>query len=221
MNDCTKTMLPFAAALALLLSPAGAAVAGAESAAAGVETAAMSPDTGAAANASETEMRILKELHHTNQQEIRLGNLAEKKIKMRTEATWGPETEKVRDYAQMLVQDHQNLDEKVRKLASNEGVSLQKLGKNEKQKLEKHAERLDNLSGNEFDSAFLKAMLNGHEKAIQRFEKAEGNVQSADVKGLLRDDVLPVLKKHHDRAQKLRARFGGEGGLGLGAETVP
>jgi putative membrane protein len=64
----------------------------------------------------------------------------------------------------------------------------------------------DSLSGAEFDRAFAKHMVEGHEKAIRKFEAASASLQDADLKEYA-DNTLPVLRDHLQMAQNLQSQI--------------
>ena len=65
---------------------------------------------------------------------------------------------------------------------------------------------LETLPEPEFDRAFVKHMIAGHQKAIREFENASATLQDADLRDYA-DDTLPVLRKHLERAQELQMKI--------------
>ena len=64
----------------------------------------------------------------------------------------------------------------------------------------------DSLSGVDFDRAFAKHMVAGHEKAIHEFEAASASLSDADLKEYA-DNTLPVLRDHLRMAQDLQSQI--------------
>ena len=64
----------------------------------------------------------------------------------------------------------------------------------------------NSLSGADFDRAFAKHMVAGHEKAIRKFEAASASLQDADLKEYA-ENTLPVLREHLRMAQSLQSQI--------------
>ena len=103
----------------------------------------------------------------------------------------------VRDFGQMLVQDHSVNNDKAKSLAQSEGVTLPTESKPEAKQV---YDKLSALSGDAFDREFAKAMVKDHKKDIREFE---GQAKSSDEVGKFAQDTLPTLKKHLQMAQSL------------------
>lgn len=106
----------------------------------------------------------------------------------------------VKNFAQMLVDDHGAANDKLREIATSHNLALPASLPEDKKK---ELERLGQLSGAEFDREFVKiAGLKDHRHDIDEFEKASQQAQNADVKNFAQS-TLPTLKKHLEAAQKL------------------
>jgi putative membrane protein len=120
--------------------------------------------------------------------EVSIGHLASSKG-----ATQG-----VRDFANMLVTDHSAHKQKLIDLANSAGVAVPtepaETGRAQLEKLEK-------LSGPEFDRALLETLIGNHEKGIAKNEAQakSGDAQTAE----LAKETVPVLKKHLAAAESL------------------
>jgi putative membrane protein len=122
--------------------------------------------------------------------EISVGQLAQK----------NGDSAEVRDFGQMLVQDHSANNDKAKSLAESEGVTLPTEPKPEAKQV---YDKLSRLSGAAFDREFAKAMVKDHKKDIKEFE---GQAKSNDDVGKFAQDTLPTLKKHLQTAQSLSQR---------------
>lgn len=137
------------------------------------------------------EAKVLSKIHHTNEMEIKAGKLAMEK----------GYSEDVRDYGDRLMRDHRNADKKVKALAAQEDVVLvkpqpqtekeKKRAKQQKQTMQK----LQSLGGEQFDEAFLKFMVQGHQNAINTLSKAHEKLEDADVRELV-GKLIPILEQH-------------------------
>ena len=110
-------------------------------------------------------------------------------------------SEQVRQFAQQLVKDHTDANEKLMQIAQDKGIELPKqLDAKHKQQLDK----LSKLQGEEFDRAFIAQMGHkDHKKDIQAFEKQARQGKDAELKSFA-EETLPVLQKHLSMAQKAK-----------------
>ncbi len=119
--------------------------------------------------------------------EIELGRIAQQKAA----------SEEVKRFAERMVADHGKASEELQKIAGGRGVTLPtEVDKGQKA----HADKLQRLSGAEFDRAYMKHMVDDHRKAIAEFEKASKGAKDPEVKGFA-ESKLPALKEHLQMAQ--------------------
>jgi putative membrane protein len=128
---------------------------------------------------------ILARLHRANQREIDMGQMAVDHGRAKN----------VRAFGKTLVVDHVDADEKVTRLARQEGANLaDSTGA---------AQDTDTLpSGSAFDAAFVKMMLDDHRRDISELEAARDATSDPKLKALIAE-LLPVLRKHERTAQRL------------------
>ncbi|HUY82834.1 MAG TPA: DUF4142 domain-containing protein [Acidobacteriaceae bacterium] len=101
--------------------------------------------------------------------EVKLGHLAEQK---------GASAD-VRQFGAKMVNDHTQLDTYLLKAATSMEMPAPKhIAKKDK----KLYEKLSALSGTQFDDAYIKAMVKGHEKALAAFRLTAENTQLPDLK---------------------------------------
>jgi putative membrane protein len=124
--------------------------------------------------------------------EVRLGELAQQK------AT----NQRVKDFGSMMVRDHNNAGDELKRLAKNKNVTLPSTpGDDHKKKIDD----LNKKSGKEFEKAYINAMVDGHQSAVNDFEKNQDN-KDADVKAWV-DKTLPTLRMHLDSAKAIKKAF--------------
>jgi putative membrane protein len=112
----------------------------------------------------------------------------------------------VRDYAQMLVNDHTKALKDLVDLMEQKGVHQPKgLPETKHEALGK----LNGLSGAAFDREFIKLMIEDHQKEVMAFQDEVNMAQDGDVK-YYAEHTLPVLQKHLKKAQELQAKMSGE-----------
>jgi len=123
--------------------------------------------------------------------EVTLGRLAKKKA---TNAD-------VKALAHHMAHDHSRHSATLKNFAAQQKMSLPQKLDPEHQKL---FDKLDKLSGAEFDEAFASAMVDGHKKAIAFYEKASKSEPNAELRSFFAK-TLPTLQDHLRMAQKTDA----------------
>jgi len=111
----------------------------------------------------------------------------------------------VRDYAQMLVDDHTKALKDLVDLMKDKGMAQPKrLPKAEHEAWNK----LKGMSGAEFDREFVNMMVRDHQDAVKEFQHESNLAQDYDVK-MYANHVLPALQKHLQKAQELQGKISG------------
>lgn len=101
----------------------------------------------------------------------------------------------VRDFAQMLVNEHEQLNSELSTLAGRKGVTLPA---HDNDKLSKWTtKKADN-----FDEDYLEAMIDGHQKSVDRFEKATKRNDDPEVSALA-SKYLGAIQAHLAKAKEL------------------
>ena len=145
---------------------------------------------------------VLSKMHMTNQMEVKLGELAMKK----------GASDEVRRYGDRLVRDHRFADGKVEDMAKAQGITLSmpepksEAEKQDMQKDQEMAQKLEGLSGRDFDKMFLQMMAMGHQKAIAMLTQAHDTTKDARLEDML-GKMIPILRQHEVVAQKLQSSF--------------
>jgi putative membrane protein len=155
----------------------------------------------AATNQHSPEVRILSILHAKNEEETRLGRLAQDKAS----------ADDVKEYGAQLVRDHSELDAQTTRLAQAQGITLLDphdvswmLAREKGVMPSRSDSTLETLSGSEFDRAFSEKMRAGHAELITMVSAARSKVANADVAAFL-DQIMPRLQHHQQMAQRLAA----------------
>jgi putative membrane protein len=106
----------------------------------------------------------------------------------------------VKQFAQQLMKDHTDGNEKLMQIAHDKGIQLPKqLDAKHQQQLSK----LGKLKGKEFDQAYMSEMGHkDHKKDIQAFEKQARQGKDPELRAFA-EETLPVLQKHLSMAQKV------------------
>lgn len=143
--------------------------------------------TGTNTVAATIDSAFLTEAMKGDNSEVALGQLAASK----------GSSKGVKDLGTMLATDHGAHKKEVAALAQQAGIPVTDDLKDEAKTL---MTKLQGLSGDAFDKAFIDATIEDHKKDIAAYEKeSEANGQTA----ALALDTLPTLKKHLETAQSL------------------
>lgn len=105
--------------------------------------------------------------------------------------------QKIRDYALMIVRDHEATNRELKALASSKFVPLPPETKADDH-VKKWTEKTDNV-----ENDYLDQMVSDHEEAVARFEKGV-EADDPDIAAFARK-TLPTLKEHLKKAEDLRA----------------
>jgi putative membrane protein len=139
-----------------------------------------------ASAASQADKTFMTEAIQGNLAEIQMGQLAEQK----------GQSDAVKSFGRMLVDDHTANNEKAKQVANELGVTPP-TQPSAKQKA--NYDKVSKLSGAAFDRQFALMMVMYHKQDISKFQreakKANGPL------GQYANDTLPVLKKHLQAAQ--------------------
>jgi putative membrane protein len=111
----------------------------------------------------------------------------------------------VKQFAQHMVDDHSKANESLIALAQRKNIKLSSEMGEEHQKTYK---RLEKLSGAKFDKAYMKDMVQDHEKDVKEFEEASNDKSKADDIRAWAREQLPVLRNHLQMAKDIEKRLG-------------
>lgn len=122
--------------------------------------------------------------------EVTMGQLAQQK----------GNSQRVKDYGAMLVSDHSKVNTELSNIAAAKNAQLPSALE---QKQQKHIDDLSKKEGADFDRAYIKMMVNDHEKDIKAFEKAAASSSDNTLKEFA-TRTLPVLRAHLDSAKAIQ-----------------
>jgi putative membrane protein len=136
---------------------------------------------------SSSDRKFIEEAARGGMAEVELGKLAAQK---------GASSE-VKRFGQRMVDDHSKANDELQQVASRKGVNLPNdmdaASKREYDKLQK-------LSGREFDQEYMKSMVSDHKKDVKDFQKEQKAAKDADLKTFV-TSTLPTLEEHLKLAQ--------------------
>ena len=125
--------------------------------------------------------------------EVELGRLASTKA----------QNSEVKRFAEMMVSDHSKANEELKALAKKKNIILPTALDAEHQST---IQRLQGMSGTEFDRAYVDDMVEDHEADVQAFEKQSTDDSDPDAKAFAAK-TLPTLQKHLDAIRAIQARL--------------
>jgi putative membrane protein len=121
--------------------------------------------------------------------EVQLGQLAQQKA----------QSSDVKDFGQKMVQDHTQLGEQMKPIAQQLGVKEPKeLSKKDRQLMAK----LQGLSGQQFDEAYIQAMVKDHKQDLKEFKQAADMTQNPNLKQVAQQGAQ-VISQHLEMIQQI------------------
>jgi putative membrane protein len=100
-----------------------------------------------------------------------------------------------------MVSDHSRANEELKSAATRAGASVPAAPSSDQQV---SLADLDKQSGDDFDKAYAKAMVDDHKEDIDLFKKEASSGQNAELKAFAQK-TLPTLEEHLRLAQALKA----------------
>ena len=144
---------------------------------------------------------LLSMIHHVNQMEIEMVQLAMQRGR----------TAAVRDYGRRLRNDHRVADRRLLRFAASEGIPIVRYAPRTRAelqhaRLERRAHRdLRGTWGIAFDRAFARIMAQGHDRTIALLTRARSRLDDRETREFVRD-VLPTLREHRRHARDVGSR---------------
>jgi putative membrane protein len=107
----------------------------------------------------------------------------------------------VKRFGRMMVDDHSQANQQLQDLAKKKGIQVEpKLSADQREK----ATELMRLKGADFDKAYVDAMVEDHEKAVDTFGK-QANQNQSDIDHWAAS-TLPKLRDHLAHARELQQK---------------
>src|SRR4051812_1228546 len=144
---------------------------------------------------SASDQAFVKEAAAGGMAEVDLGQLAASKAS-------NPD---VKQFGQRMVDDHGKANDELKSWASQKSVNLP-TDLDAKHKAE-HA-RLEKLSGEAFDRAYMTAMVADHNKDVAEFQRESKSAKDPDLKAWV-TKTLPTLQDHQKSAKEISAKVHG------------
>lgn len=125
--------------------------------------------------------------------EVQLGKLA-------SEKGGSPE---VKAFGQQMVEDHSKANDQLKAIAQQENMTLPT---NMDAKDQALYNKLQTMSGSQFDKVYVKNMVKDHEKDIKEFKKEADKGNNAQLKNFA-SSTLPILQGHLDKIKGIQANM--------------
>jgi putative membrane protein len=125
--------------------------------------------------------------------EVELGNLAKEKAS----------NDAVKQFGDRMVQDHTKANDELKQLASQKNINLPTTMDS---KMQAEKDRLEKLSGAEFDKAYMRYMVSDHKKDVAEFQHQADRGQDSDLKAFA-SKTLPTLQEHLKLAQQTQSQL--------------
>jgi putative membrane protein len=125
-----------------------------------------------------------------NLEEVEVGKLASQKAS----------DPQVKGFADQMVTDHSKANDNLKPIADGGGVAWPARLTGESKAL---YDRLSKLSGSAFDKAFVRAMVEGHQKVANEYKMESTKAKDSKLKSYVQQ-TLPTIQQHLSHAQQLQ-----------------
>jgi len=140
------------------------------------------------AEIAQNPQQFIKVAYEENLSEVKAGQMAQQKA----------QNQQTKDFAQSLVQDHQQSLDQLKKLADQKNVQVSDQLDPRRQRM---IDELSSLSGAEFDKRFMNQQIRAHKRAVSLYQQAAQNNTDSEVKQFAQQN-LAALQHHLQMAQQ-------------------
>jgi putative membrane protein len=126
--------------------------------------------------------------------EVEAGNQAQQKAN----------SQKVKDFAAMMVKDHTATNDKLSGIASSKSITLPTSASVGQMAMKT---KLDVLTGDTYDKSYIRGQIKAHERTIALFKNESAAGQDPDAKAFAAA-TLPTLRHHLKAARAIAAEAG-------------
>jgi putative membrane protein len=134
---------------------------------------------------------------------LALGGLAE--VDLAKLAAQKAPDDAVKDFAQRMLKDHSEANDRLASLARTNGIALPDQFDSEQRSMRN---RLQQAGKTEFDHAYISGQITDHQKTVQLLEYQIGSGENEDLKQFA-SDTLPIVLDHLRMAQSIAAAISG------------
>jgi putative membrane protein len=111
----------------------------------------------------------------------------------------------VKAFARKMLDQHRQAQEKLRSVAAEVKVALPAMLDQKHQQI---GDSLKRAPAGEFDAAYVKAMVSGHDEAVGLFDAASRATRLPKVLQNYASSILPIVREHRDAAHELHSKKG-------------
>jgi putative membrane protein len=129
-----------------------------------------------------SDKKFVEKASKANTAEIQLGKLASEKA----------ESPEVKQFGERMVKDHTAAEDKLQKIAGEKGITPSTKMDASSQRL---YEKLQKLSGAQFDRDYIEHMVSDHEKDVKEFKSEAKSAKDPQVKSFAQN-TAPTLEEH-------------------------
>jgi len=141
------------------------------------------------AGAGDTDSTFVAKAARGDLAEMELGQLAAQKAS----------SQEVKKFGQRMVDDHTKANDELKQVAAEKHINLpQQLDARDKAM----KARLEKLSGQQFDRAYMRDVVRNHQKDLAEFERESKMAKDPAVKSFAQQ-TLPTLREHLKEAEKI------------------
>ena len=163
---------------------------------------AMTPPVSSGLGTTPSPSEMLADLHTANQSEVDLGKVAEQRA----------QSKDVKAFGKRMVKDHTALDKDVQSWAKKNNATVgappqDDAHQAEMKKMQDLKQRLEGLSGTEFDKTYMQAMAEDHANDLSKVQTFEQQTTNKSLKKLL-EKSGKVIASHKKEADKLVQKLG-------------
>ncbi len=191
MTPFSKTFLIafFGATLAMLPASAQRTTQGDQSSSTASTNPGDQTSTKASAGMTAADTRFVKKAAQGGMAEVELGQLAQQKAS----------SEDVKKFGERMVTDHSKANDQLKQVAAQQHIDLpQELDAKDKAIKAK----LEKLSGDQFDKAYMQDMVKDHKTDVAEFEHESKAAKDPAVKSFA-SQTLPTLQEHLREAERI------------------
>ena len=121
-------------------------------------------------------------------------------VQLATLALSNGSSAKVKEYAQMMLDDHNKANDELKALAQKKNISLPAALSEKKQK---KFNDMSEKKGEDFDKEYCDQMVKDHKDVVDMFEKARDNAKDPEIKAWA-SEKLPTLQHHLTMAEGMK-----------------
>jgi len=141
---------------------------------------------------SPADKKFVREAAQGGMAEVELGKLA----------VQNASSDDVKKFGQRMIDDHSKANDKLKEVASKEGITLPNSLAATDQAIKT---RLSKLSGDQFDKAYMKDMVRDHKKDVAAFQNESSTGSDPAVKHFA-SETLPTIQDHLKEAETIEPK---------------